>query len=182
VEVDRLVRSGVVVVVAAGNSGFSGLSLTAQNTTELGYRDVSINDPGNADLAITVGSTHRDMPHTYGVSFFSSRGPTGDGRLKPDLVAPGERIVSCAAGTFLKKMEGKAPAGAKILYLEQSGTSMAAPHVSGAVAAFLSVRREFIGHPDKIKALFLANTIDLKRERSFQGHGMLDLLKVLQAV
>ena len=182
VEVDRLVRSGVVVVVAAGNSGFSGLSLTAQNTTELGYRDVSINDPGNADLAITVGSTHRDMPHTYGVSFFSSRGPTGDGRLKPDLVAPGERIVSCAAGSFLAAMSAKAPAGSKILYLEQSGTSMAAPHVSGAIAAFLSVRREFIGHPEKVKELFLANTIDLKRERAFQGHGMLDLLKVLQAV
>jgi hypothetical protein len=59
---------------------------------------------------------------------------------------------------------------------------MAAPHVSGAIAAFLSVRREFIGHPEKVKALFLANTIDLKRERAFQGHGMLDLLKVLQAV
>ena len=104
VEVDRLVRSGVVVVVAAGNSGFSALNLTTQNTTELGYRHMSINDPGNAELAITVGSTHRDMPHTYGVSFFSSRGPTGDGRLKPDLVAPGERIVSCAAGTFLDRM------------------------------------------------------------------------------
>jgi serine protease AprX len=181
VEVDRLVRSGVVVVVAAGNSGFSGLSLTSQSTTELGYRDVSINDPGNADMAITVGSTHRDMPHTYGVSFFSSRGPTGDGRLKPDLVAPGERIVSCAAGSFLTAMQGKVP-GATVLYLEQSGTSMAAPHVSGAIAAFLSVRREFIGHPEKVKELFLANTIDLKRERAFQGHGMLDLLKVLQAV
>jgi serine protease AprX len=182
VEVDRLVRSGVVVVVAAGNSGFSGLGLTAQNTTELGYRDVSINDPGNAALAITVGSTHREMPHTYGVSFFSSRGPTGDGRLKPDLVAPGERIVSCAAGSFLERMRGKVPAGAHILYLEQSGTSMAAPHVSGAIAAFLSVRQEFIGHPEKVKDLFLANTIDLKRERAFQGYGMLDLLKVLQAV
>ena len=38
------------------------------------------------------------MPHIYGVSYFSSKGPTGDGRLKPDLVAPGEKILSCAAG------------------------------------------------------------------------------------
>jgi subtilisin family serine protease len=182
VEVDRLVRSGVAVVVAAGNSGFSSLNRTAQNTTELGYRHMSINDPGNADRAITVGSTHRDMPHTYGVSFFSSRGPTGDGRQKPDLVAPGERIVSCAAGSFLATMRGKAPAGSTVLYLEQSGTSMAAPHVSGAIAAFLSVRREFIGQPEQVKALFLANTIDLNREPAFQGHGLLDLLKVLQAV
>ena len=93
VEVDRLARSGVAVVIAAGNTG-KGFALT-------------INDPGNAELAITVGSTHRDMPHRYGVSYFSSKGPTGDGRLKPDLLAPGERIISCAAGpdleTYLKR-------------------------------------------------------------------------------
>jgi len=55
------------------------------------YAAFSVN-PGNADGVITVGATHRYSPHTYGVSFFSSRGPTGDGRLKPDLVATGERI------------------------------------------------------------------------------------------
>lgn len=182
VEVDRLVRSGVVVVVAAGNSGFSSMNRTAQGTNELGYRGLSINDPGNAELAITVGATHRDMPHTYGVSFFSSRGPTGDGRLKPDLVAPGERIISCASGGIRAGFEKKLPAGSEVLYAEQSGTSMAAPHVSGAVAAFLSVRREFIGQPEKVKRLFLENAISLNREQNFQGHGLLDVLKVLQAV
>ena len=95
-EVDRLVRSGVVVVVAAGNTGYGSLTALARQTT-VGLT-MTINDPGNAALAITVGATHRDMPHTYGVSFFSSKGPTGDGRLKPDLVAPGERITSAAAG------------------------------------------------------------------------------------
>ena len=96
-EVDKLVRSGVVVVVAAGNSGYGTLTtaLDAPNRFGLG---MTINDPGNAERAITVGSTHRDAPHTYGVSYFSSKGPTGDGRRKPDLVAPGERITSCAAG------------------------------------------------------------------------------------
>ena len=182
VEVDRLVRSGVVVVVAAGNSGFSSLNRNSAGANELGYRDLSINDPGNAELAITVGATHRDMPHTYGVSYFSSRGPTGDGRLKPDLVAPGERIVSCAAGTFKDKLTAKLPTGSEVQYLEQSGTSMAAPHVSGAIAAFLSVRREFIGQPEKVKQLFLENAVDLRRERSFQGSGLVDLMKVLQAV
>ena len=182
VEVDRLVRSGVVVVVAAGNAGFSSLNVTSQGTNELGYRDLSINDPGNAELAITVGATHRDMPHTYGVSYFSSRGPTGDGRMKPDLVAPGERIVSCAAGTFKEALTGKLPTGSDVQYLEQSGTSMAAPHVSGAIAAFLSVRREFIGQPEKVKQLFLDNAVDLHRTRSFQGHGLVDLMRVLQAV
>jgi serine protease AprX len=182
VEVDRLVKSGVAVVVAAGNTGFSSLARNAAGANELGYRDLSINDPGNAELAITVGATHRDMPHTYGVSYFSSRGPTGDGRLKPDLVAPGEHITSCAAGTFLAAHQKRLGGKAKVLYLDQTGTSMAAPHVSGAIAAFLSVRREFIGQPEKVKRLFLDSAIDLKRERSFQGHGLLDLLKVLQAV
>ena len=108
---------------------------------------MTINDPGNAALAITVGATHRDMPHTYGVSFFSSKGPTGDGRLKPDLVAPGERITSAAAGKALvSAFPGKQPPSPlkTAVYVEDSGTSMAAPHVSGAVANFLSIRREFI--------------------------------------
>ena len=94
VEVDRLVRSGVVVVVASGNTGYGITQITATKSVASGL-DLSINDPGNADLAITVGSTHREMPHVYGVSYFSSKGPTGDGRLKPDLIAPGEKIISC---------------------------------------------------------------------------------------
>jgi len=69
-----------------------------------------------------------------------------------------------------------------VLYCEQTGTSMAAPHVSGAIAAFLSVRREFIGEPEKVKTIFLENAIDLNRQRNFQGAGMVDLMKVLQAV
>ena len=180
-EVNRLVRCGVSVVVSAGNSGFPSF-INAAGKAESRYSDTSITDPGNADLAVTVGSTHREMPHTYGVSYFSSRGPTGDGRLKPDLLAPGERILSCAAGLEAKKFENAVGAGAPILYCEQTGTSMAAPHVSGAIAAFLSVRSEFIGQPERVKALFLSNAIDLGRERKFQGAGLLDLMKVLQAV
>ena len=140
-EVNRLVKSGVVVVVAAGNSGYGSIGAMSGSVTSAGL-PLTINDPGNAECAITVGSTHRDMPHTYGVSYFSSKGPTGDGRLKPDLVAPGERILSCAAG----KARQDSVAG---LYVEDSGTSMAAPHVSGAIAAFLSIRREYIGQPGR---------------------------------
>src|SRR4029453_16778528 len=135
VEINRLARSGVMVVVAAGNTGYGALA-AQQRTTNAGMQ-VTINDPGNAELAITVGSTHREMPHVYGVSYFSSKGPTGDGRRKPDLVAPGEKILSCAAPNMIKKIERQLDPGKKYLYIEDSGTSMAAPHVSGVIAAFL---------------------------------------------
>jgi serine protease AprX len=182
-EVDRLVRSGVVVVVAAGNTGYGSLTSLARQTN-VGLT-MTINDPGNAALAITVGATHRDMPHTYGVSYFSSKGPTGDGRLKPDLVAPGERITSCAAGKALASAfpDGTAPPPAKVaVYVEDSGTSMAAPHVSGAVANLLSIRREFIGRPDEVKRVFCESATSLGRERYFQGHGLVDLMRAIQAI
>ena len=178
VEVDRLVRSGVVVVVAAGNTGYGNVS-AQQRTTMVGLSN-TINDPGNSALAITVGSTHRDAPHTYGVSYFSSKGPTGDGRLKPDLVAPGERITSCASRSKCEKM--KLGVDGTTAYVDDSGTSMAAPHVSGAIAAFLSIRREFIQRPEDVKRLFLENATSLGRERYFEGHGLVDLMRTIQSV
>jgi serine protease AprX len=176
VEVDRLVKSGVVVVVAAGNTGY-GTVKSAIGATSAGMA-LTINDPGNSDLAITVGATHRDMPHVYGVSYFSSKGPTGDGRLKPDLVAPGEKIISAATGML--KNEGAK--GRPCDYVETSGTSMAAPHVSGVIAAFLSVRGEFIGKPERLKEIFLSTATDLRRDRAFQGAGLVDLMRAIQSV
>ncbi|MDP1665045.1 MAG: S8 family peptidase [Methylobacter sp.] len=178
VEVNRLVRSGVVVVVAAGNTGYGVAQSQFRGVISAGM-DLTINDPANADLAITVGSTHKDMPHVYGVSYFSSKGPTGDGRAKPDLVAPGEKILSCAAGTRLEEMQS---AGHDCDYLELSGTSMAAPHVSGVIAAFLSIRQEYIGYPEKVKEIFLSTATDLKRDRYFQGYGLVDLMRAVQSV
>ena len=181
-EVNQLVNSGVVVVVAAGNSGY-GMDQTKFTGIISAGLGMTINDPGNSDLAITVGSTHREMPHIYGVSYFSSKGPTGDGRAKPDIVAPGEKIISCAAGK--KKSDALAQVGAAAAnfdYVEDSGTSMAAPHVSGVIAGFLSVRREFIGQPDKVKEIFLSSATDLKRERYFQGNGLVDLMRAIQSV
>jgi subtilisin family serine protease len=180
VEVDRLVQAGVVVVAAAGNTGYGTVAATVR-TGKVGLSN-TINDPGNARHAITVGATHRDSPHTYGVSFFSSKGPTGDGRLKPDLVAPGERITSCAAGKNLANLTGGKPTNGEAYYVDDSGTSMAAPHVSGAIAAFLSIRREFIGKPHDVKRIFLESATSLGRERYFEGHGLVDLMRAIQSI
>ncbi len=164
-ECERLVESGVVVVAAAGNLGYQ--SFETKDGSYEGYTAFSITDPGNADGVITVGATHRYKPHTYGVSFFSSRGPTGDGRLKPDLVAPGERIESC-----LPDKE----------WGELDGTSMAAPHVSGAAAMLMARYDELIGEPQRIKKILCDSATDLGRERSFQGRGMLDVLRAFQSI
>ena len=180
VEVDQLVKSGVVVVVAAGNTGY-GYVQSAQAGPPTAGLGVTINDPGNANRAITVGATHRDMPHNYGVSYFSSKGPTGDGRDKPDLVAPGEKILSCAAGKT-KSEDAKRVKKLQPEYVEDSGTSMAAPHVSGVIAAFLSIRQEFIGRPDEVKEIFLDTATDLKRDRHFQGRGLVDVMRAIQSV
>jgi hypothetical protein len=164
-ECDRLVASGVVVVAAAGNRGYERV-VTAAGELDA-YRGISITDPGNAESAITVGATHRFEPHTYGVSYFSSRGPTGDGRRKPDVLAPGERIYSAVLNDT---------------YGPKDGTSMAAPHVSGAAALLMARHREFVGQPARVKRILCETATDLGRERYFQGAGMIDTLRALQSV
>jgi serine protease AprX len=163
-ECDRAVASGLVVVAAAGNTGYQESETDALFNS---YRSSSITDPGNADTVLTVGSTHRDMPHSYGVSYFSSRGPTGDGRAKPDLVAPGEKVFSTIPG-------GNA--------VTKDGTSMAAPHVSGAAALLMARHSELIGQPARIKKLLCDTAIDLGRVPEFQGAGLLDILRALESV
>jgi len=163
IEADRLTRSGVVVVASAGNTGFTG----STRTTGASYHTVSISDPGNADNVITVGSTHRTNPHRHGVSYFSSRGPTADGRMKPDLVAPGEDIDGPIPGNAISAMHG---------------TSQAAAHVSGAAAMLIGRHRELLGRPERVKDILCSTATDLGRERSFQGHGLVDVLRAIQSV
>jgi subtilisin family serine protease len=181
-EVNLLVGTGVVVVVSAGNNGMAAADPFSGGGDPRGSLS-TITDPGNAEKAITVGSTHRDSPHTYGVSFFSAKGPTLDGRPKPDLVAPGERITSAAVGDFRRRSQGFADrTDAEPCYIEDSGTSQAAPHVSGAIAALLSARPEFKGRPDWVKKQICDNATPLGRHPFFEGAGLLDLMRVLSNV
>jgi subtilisin family serine protease len=184
-ELDLLVGTGVAAVVSAGNGGYAQGGGLGEEAAGLHGVLSTITDPGNAARAITVGATHRDRPHSYGVTYASSKGPTLDGRLKPDLVAPGERITSCAAGAFrggIPLFQDLPPSDGTACYAEDSGTSMAAPHVSGAIAALLSARPEFKGQPDEVKRLFCESAISLGRDRFFEGHGLLDVMGVLARV
>jgi serine protease AprX len=182
-EVDRLVESGVVIVVAAGDYGYE--ASRAGDDQLVRAVSASIRDPGNAELAITVGATHSTMPELYGVSPFSSKGPTIDGRPKPDLVAPGDRVVSCAAGQSKMRVAADlAKAGIDSVvgfeYIEASGTSLAAAHVSGTAAAYLSAERNRIGRPKQVKEILLNSALNLKRDSCYQGRGLVNLTKALE--
>ncbi|MCK4790911.1 MAG: S8 family peptidase [Desulfobacteraceae bacterium] len=170
-EANRLVSSGVIVCVAAGNDGYKSIATVSMGKLEIfpTFTDLGITDPGNAEDVITVGSIHKSRPHSFGPSFFSSKGPTGDGRFKPDCVAPGERIKSANAGNPDKPVM-------------MDGTSMATPHVSGAIAVFLSAKPEFKGQARKVKEILLHSCTDLKRDRNFQGEGLVDVLRMIQSV
>jgi subtilisin family serine protease len=197
--VNQLVASGVVVVVSAGNYGArTARGDSASTSAVLG----SITEPAHAEECIAVGSTHRDAPHAFGVTWTSSKGPTLDGRMKPDVVAPGEWISSAASGEVRATAGfditdqdggGDSPSDGNgtddtdatraqqrlLTYAEQSGTSMAAPHVSGVIAAFLSARPEFIGRSRQVKRLLTESATDLGRERYAQGAGLVDLMRML---
>ena len=163
---EQLVASGVVVVAPAGNGG-TVLYENHAGAEFGGFQSGSITDPGNAESIITVGATHAIKPHQYGVSYFSGRGPTGDGRLKPDLVAPGEKIRTAGHDQSLAIVDG---------------TSFAAPHVSGAAALIMARYSELVGQPERIKEVLCSTATDLGRDRNFQGSGMLDALRALQSL
>jgi pimeloyl-ACP methyl ester carboxylesterase len=169
-ELRRQWRAGVMVVVASGNEGQLDVQ-TNDGEVEINT-PMSIGDPANLEDCVAVGSVNADRPHLYGVSPFSSRGPTSDGRMKPDVVAPGERITSVNA----RHLTGDKA------YRVESGTSMAAPHVSGLLAAFLSARREFRGRPDEVKRILLDSCTDIGRDRYHQGRGIPNLMKMLLSV
>ncbi|MFL6280628.1 MAG: S8 family peptidase [Vicinamibacterales bacterium] len=137
--VEAAVRAGIVVVVAAGNYGYNPV------TGQTGYAGIA--SPGNAPSAITVGAGVTNNTLTRAddrLADYSSRGPTWyDGFAKPDLLAPGQSLVSTdAVGSMLDvTYPSLVLKSGYAKYLRLSGSSMATGVVSGLVAVMFDANR-----------------------------------------
>jgi serine protease AprX len=166
--VNVLWDAGIVVVAAAGNSGPN------QRT---------INSPGISQKIITIGSSDDNGTTNIKddtIAEFSSRGPTKEKILKPDIVAPGVDILSLDSDKeFIpkqgirryrfKKMENP--------YKEMSGTSMATPVVSGAIALLLEKDSKLT--PDQVKTKLIESAVSLNAKKNAQGNGQMNIENIL---
>lgn len=128
--VNNAVSNGIVAVVSAGNSG---------------PQTCTIGSPAAAANAITVGSMADVGERGFYLRYSSSRGPTLDGRNKPDIGAPGVSITAAARGTTGS-------------YTTKSGTSMASPFVAGVAALMLDANPSLT--PGDIKDKLMATAVD----------------------
>lgn len=128
--VNQAADAGLVSVIAAGNEGPS---------------NYTIGTPGAAEKAITVGAMADVGEGGYYQAYFSSRGPTADGRVKPDISAPGYYVMSVEANTTSG-------------YTEMSGTSMATPYTAGTVALMLDSNPALT--PTEIKSKIMNTSVD----------------------
>jgi serine protease AprX len=128
--VDAAAAAGLVVTVAAGNAG--------PGTCTVG-------SPGVASGAITVGAMADTGVNGFKQAHFSGRGPTADGRIKPDLSAPGVSVTSARAGTTSD-------------YRVMSGTSMAAPFVAGVALLMRDAAPSLT--PDQVRAALRTTAVD----------------------
>lgn len=152
--VNRLSTQGVLFVVAAGNNG----------------ADETIGSPASADAALAVGAVEADDR----LADFSSRGPRiGDSGLKPDVTAPGTEITAAkSSASALPDSDGDS-------YVGMSGTSMAAPHVSGAAALVAQRHPGWTGQ--QIKAALMGSARPNPALGVFaQGSGRVDVPAALR--
>ena len=150
---DEAVAAGITVAVAAGNAGPTLCTIAS---------------PSAAAAAITVGAMGDFSQAGYRLATFSSRGPTVDGRIKPDLVAPGIAVRSLAAGTT----NG---------YTTLSGTSMATPFIAGL--ALLIQQESPALTPAQVKTVLTGTAIDfgLPGPDVDYGSGRVDAYAALRA-
>ncbi|BCU82565.1 serine protease AprX [Polycladomyces abyssicola] len=154
--VEEAWNHGITVVVAAGNEGPEPRTIAS---------------PGIHPRVITVGATddHSTVDNSDNtIASFSSRGPTIDGIVKPDLVAPGSQITSLRVKrSYLDKMSPDRRVGDN--YTSLSGTSMATPIVAGVAALILTSDPALT--PDQVKQQLLEKAQDLKFPENEQGRG-----------
>ncbi|MFX0150375.1 MAG: S8 family serine peptidase [Candidatus Hodarchaeota archaeon] len=142
--IDSAWENSVTVIASAGNDG-PGPS--------------SISSPGSESRTLTVGASN-----VYNdVAFFSSRGPSVNGTIDPDVVAPGRGILSLEHGGG---------------YTTASGTSMSAPAVAGVVALLLSNITN--ASPDQIRSALLSSASDMGRHVFTQGAGLVNATAALE--
>lgn len=160
--VEELWDAGLIVVTAAGNNGPESGSITL---------------PGVSERVITVGACDDqiyinkkgDAKYNY-----SGRGPTFESVCKPDILAPGSYIKSCSnyRGNYNNRNKNR-----KYFYAIKSGTSMATPVVTGAIALLLEK------YPDltniEVKQRLRESADDLNRPINEQGWGLLNIQKLL---
>lgn len=163
--------SGIVVVVAAGNNGPGPMSIST---------------PGISRKVITVGSSDDNVTvEVFGsrTKDYSGRGPTPYCIKKPDIVAPGSSIISCNINRFTAHSKNARmkvnTSDYPMMYTIKSGTSMATPVVSGAIALLLSVHPELSNK--EVKLRLRNSAVDLGQHWEKQGWGLLNVKKLLEA-
>jgi len=151
-------HQGIVVVVAVGNEGFG---------------TQKVNNPAYDPYVIAVGSDNANGTATTADDTVSTFSNDGDGSRNPDLVAPGEKVVSLRnPGSYLDTTYPAARIGERLF--RGSGTSQAAAVVSGAAALLISQRPAIT--PDQVKALLTGTAEPIAAAtRQQQGAGLVDL-------
>ncbi|MCW2580345.1 MAG: peptidase and in kexin sedolisin, partial [Blastococcus sp.] len=151
-------HKGIVVVVAVGNEGFG----TAK-----------VNNPAYNPYLLAVGSSSNNGTATTADDVVSAFSNDGDGTRNPDLVAPGEKVVSLrAAGSYLDTTYPAARIGQRLF--RGSGTSQATAVVSGAAALLIQQRPSIT--PDQVKALLTGTAAPIPSATAAQqGAGLVDL-------
>lgn len=161
----------IVVVVAAGNNGPGPMSIST---------------PGISRKVITVGSSDDNITaEVYGSGKskdYSGRGPTPFCIKKPDIVAPGSNIISCNISRYSSRLKSSEPrqtmSDSPMMYTIKSGTSMATPVVSGAIALLLSAKPSMTNREVKLK--LRESAVDLGQHWEKQGWGLLNIKRLLE--